>query len=83
MVREATKDTNIDNALTFSYAKLDKLQELETFLSNTNSTDCQKVGDRCFNGKLYEAAKKFYIISKNNSKISSCLIQLKEYSAAI
>jgi clathrin heavy chain len=25
MVREATKDVNIDNSLTFSYAKLDKL----------------------------------------------------------
>jgi len=28
MVREATKDQAIDNALTFSYAKLDKLTEL-------------------------------------------------------
>jgi len=28
MVREATKDPIIDNALTFSYAKLDKLTEL-------------------------------------------------------
>jgi clathrin heavy chain len=69
--------------LTFSYAKLDKLTELENFLSNTNSADCQKVGDRCFNSRLYEAAKKFYIIVKNNSKIASCLIQLKEFSQAI
>lgn len=28
MVREATKDVNIDNSLTFAYAKLDKLQDL-------------------------------------------------------
>lgn len=83
MVREATKDVVIDNALTFAYAKLDKLQDLENFLSNNNSTDCQKVGDRCFSSGLFEAAKKFYIICKNNSKIASCLIQLKEYSAAI
>lgn len=83
MVREATKDPNIDNALTFSYAKLDKLTELENFLSLTNSADCQKVGDRCFSARLYEAAKKFYTIVKNNSKIASCLIHLKEYSAAI
>ena len=83
MVREATKDQAIDNALTFSYSKLDKLTELESFLSNTNSADCQKVGDRCFSSRLYEAAKKFYTISKNNSKIAACLIHLKEYSAAI
>ena len=83
MVREATKDVNIDNSLTFSYAKLDKLQDLENFLSNTNSADCLKVGDRCYAAKLYEAAKKFYMICKNNTKIASCLIQLKEYGAAI
>lgn len=83
MVREATKDPNIDNALTFSYAKLDKLTELENFLSLTNSADCQKVGDRCFSARLYEAAKKFYTIVKNNSKIASCLIHLKEFAAAI
>lgn len=69
--------------MTFAYAKLGKLQELESFLSNTNSTDCQKVGDRCYNARLFEAARIFYTIAKNNSKIASCLIQLKEYSAAI
>ena len=83
MVREATKDVNIDNSLTFAYAKLDKLQDLENFLSNTNSADCQKVGDRCYAAALYEAAKKFYMIARNNTKIASCLIQLKEYGAAI
>ncbi len=41
------------------------------------------MGDRCFNARLFEAAKKFYIIVKNNSKIASCLIQLKEFSQAI
>jgi clathrin heavy chain len=83
MVREATKDVNIDNSLTFSYARLDKLTELENFLSGTNSADCQKVGDKCYNAGLYEAAKKFYTIVKNNSKIASCLVKLKEYGQAI
>lgn len=53
MVREVQKDPNIDNALTFALAKLNKISDLESFLSNTNSTDCQKVGDRCFRLKLY------------------------------
>lgn len=52
-------------------------------MSNTNSADCQKVGDRCFSSRLYEAAKKFYTIVKNNSKIASCLVHLKQFSAAI
>lgn len=83
MVREATKDVNIDNSLTFSYARLDKLTDLENFLSGTNSADCQKVGDKCYAAGLYEAAKKFYTIVKNNSKIASCLVKLKEYGQAI
>lgn len=83
MVREATKDVNIDNSLTFSYARLDKLTDLESFLSSTNSADCQKVGDKCFNVSLFEAAKKFYSIVKNNSKIASCLVKLGEYGQAI
>jgi clathrin heavy chain len=41
------------------------------------------VGDRCFSARLYEAAKKFYTIVKNNSKIASCLVHLKQFSAAI
>jgi clathrin heavy chain len=83
MIREVQKDPNIDNALTFALAKLNKISELESFLSNSNSTDCQKVGDRCFKLKLYEAAKVLYTIVKNNSKIASCLVHLKQFNVAI
>jgi len=83
MVREFHKDPNIDNALTFALAKLGKYAELESFLQNTNSADCQKVGDRCFKLKLYEAAKILYTVVKNNSKIASCLVHLKQFNVAI
>jgi len=59
------------------------LTDLESFLSGANSADCQKVGDKCFSAGLYEAAKKFYTIVKNNSKIASCLVKLKEFGQAI
>lgn len=32
---------------------------------------------------MYEAAKILYISIKNNSKIASCLVRLKEFSQAI
>jgi clathrin heavy chain len=32
---------------------------------------------------MYEAAKVLYTVVKNNSKISSCLIHMKEFGAAI
>lgn len=83
MAREATRDPAIDNAYTYALARLNKIPELEAFLSNTNSADCQKVGDKCFKLKMYEAAKVLYTVVKNNSKISSCLVHMKEFNAAI
>ena len=49
MCREEIKgDQNIDNALLFAWAKLNKHTEIEDFLSNPNSADVTKV----FNNKL-------------------------------
>jgi clathrin heavy chain len=45
-------------------------------LKNPNSADMQRVGDRCFDEKLYEAAKMFFTNIKNNAKIASCLVRL-------
>ena len=39
MTREFVKDVNIDNSLAFCYAKLEKLAELEAFISGANSVD--------------------------------------------
>jgi len=39
--------------LSFAYAKNQKLNELEEFLKNPNSTDVQRVGDRCYDDKMY------------------------------
>lgn len=39
MARENIKDANIDNALVFAYAKVDRITELENFISGPNSVD--------------------------------------------
>lgn len=80
MVREQVKDMVLDNALVYAYAKTEKLVDLEQFVSNANSVDAQKVGDRCYDEKLYEAAKILFISIKNNAKISSCLVRLKQFN---
>lgn len=77
MARETIKDANIDNSLVFAYAKTSKLAELENFISGPNSVDFPRVGDRCYDDKLYEAAKLLFVATKNNSKIASCLVRLK------
>jgi len=39
MARELIKDVAIDNALTYAYAKLDKLSEIESFINGSNNVD--------------------------------------------
>jgi len=72
MVRQTIKDANIDNALSYAYAKVEKLSDLENYISGTNSVDYPRVGDRCYDEKLYEAAKLLFMETKNNAKIASC-----------
>ena len=76
MARQNIKDQLIDNALAYCYAKNNQLQVLEEMLKSPNSSDVQRVGDRCFEDKMYEAAKILYSNIKNNAKIASCLVRL-------
>lgn len=83
MAREITKDQHIDNAYCYALAKLGKNADIDQFLQTPNSCDAQRVGDRCFGDKLYEAAKLLFVSVKNNAKIASCLVFLGEFGAAI
>ena len=83
MCREQNKNQIIDNSLCYCYAKTDKLNDLEELVNNPNSTDIQRVGERCYDEKLYHAAKILFVSIKNNAKIASCLVRLKEFNKAI
>lgn len=79
MARFTVKDAGIDNSLSYCFARLDKLAELEELITNPNSINFGFVGDRCFNERLYEAARILYTHIKNNARIASCLVHLKQY----
>jgi clathrin heavy chain len=83
MARNTIKDVLIDNGLCYAYAKIEKLAELENFISSPNSSDIQRVGDRCYDEKLYEAARILFTSIKNNARIASCLVRLKQFQKAI
>ena len=83
MARNTIKDVLIDNGLCYAYAKTEKLAELENFISSPNSSDIQRVGDRCYDEKLYEAARILFTSIKNNARIASCLVRLKQFQKAI
>jgi clathrin heavy chain len=68
MARKTLKEQIIDSELIFAYAKCgDKnIGDLESFISEPNQADIQKVGDRCFDGKLFAAAKILFQRVGNN-----------------
>ena len=83
MAREAVKDSMIDGELVFTLAKINQLADLEDFISGGNQADIQKVGDRCYDNRLYEACKILYQSIGNNQKLASTLVFLREFQAAL
>lgn len=72
MARALLKEQMIDSELIFAYAMCGQryLPELEAFISEPNQADIQKCGDRCFDERLYEAAKILYTHVGNNQKLA-------------
>lgn len=72
MARQTLKQKVIDEELLFAYASCgDKyLGDIESFVNEPNQADLLKVGDRCFEGKCYNAAKALYSRIGNNQKLA-------------
>merc|ERR1712203_975399 len=83
MARKTQKDQLIDTELVYSYAKTERLGDMEEFISNTNTANVQLVGDRLYAERGYKAAKILYQSIPNNSKLASCHVQLGEYTQAV
>lgn len=83
MARGSLKEPIIDSQLIYCYAKTEKISELESFISNPNSADIQKAGEKCYESGLFEAAKLLFTRIKSNSRIASTLVHLKQFSQAI
>jgi clathrin heavy chain len=78
------KSPAIESELVYTYAKVNKLGELETFISTPGC--CANVldtGDRCFHEGLYEAAKILFSNISNFAKLAQALVKLGEYAAAV
>lgn len=83
MSRKKVKDALIDSEILFSLAKIDELPQLEEFLSAPNVANIQSVGDRCFDGQMYEAARILYDNISNYARLASTLVKLQRYQAAV
>eukprot|EP01127_Copromyxa_protea_P002769 TRINITY_DN1272_c0_g1_i1.p1 TRINITY_DN1272_c0_g1~~TRINITY_DN1272_c0_g1_i1.p1 ORF type:complete len:1717 (+),score=471.10 TRINITY_DN1272_c0_g1_i1:887-6037(+) len=73
----------IEAELVYALAQTNQLSELESFISSNKNTQLQTVGDSCFNEGLFEAARVIFNAIGNWSRLVSCLVKLKNFSAAI
>jgi clathrin heavy chain len=53
------------------------------FISGLNHADIQKIGDRCFNDKMFEAAKLLYNNVSKFARLAITLVHLKEFQEAV
>ncbi|AMD22448.1 HGR109Cp [Eremothecium sinecaudum] len=83
MSRKSLKEPVIDGALILSYAKLDKINEIEKLLNSNNVADLEDVGDTLSEIGNFKAAKLCYSSISNYSKLATTLVHLKDYQAAV
>eukprot|EP00039_Didymoeca_costata_P018242 m.332709 g.332709 ORF g.332709 m.332709 type:complete len:1698 (-) comp16994_c0_seq1:153-5246(-) len=83
MARKKAREAAIETELCFAYAKTDRLADLEEFVSSQNNANIQEVGDRCYDEKLYAAARILYTNISNFARLASTLVHLGEYQSAV
>jgi len=83
MARKTLREPKIDTELAYSYAKTDRLHDMEDFLGFTNIADILDVGEKCFNDELYQAAKLLFTSISNWARLATTLIYLGENQAAV
>ena len=81
--RKAVREAVIESELLFAFAKTNKLAELEDFITGPNLADVSGIGDRCFEEKMYEAARILFSSVSNWARLATTLVFLHEYQAAV
>ncbi|XP_046387045.1 clathrin heavy chain isoform X1 [Ischnura elegans] len=83
MARKKARESYIESELIYAYARTNRLADLEEFISGPNHADIQKIGDRCFDDGMFEAAKLLYNNVSNFARLAITLVHLKEFQGAV
>jgi len=83
MARKIIREPLIDSSLLFTYAKTDRLNDMENLLGSTNVANVQEVGEQCYQEKLYQAAKILFTSISNWAQLASTLVHLGEHQNAV
>ncbi|CCK68510.1 clathrin heavy chain KNAG_0B00620 [Huiozyma naganishii CBS 8797] len=83
MARKTLKESKIDGSLILCYARLDRIQDIENMLHGSSAANLNLVGDQLLESENYQAAKLCFSAVSNYSKLSSTLVYLGDYQAAV
>ncbi|KAJ3294084.1 hypothetical protein HK104_003936 [Borealophlyctis nickersoniae] len=83
MARKKIREPAVESELVFAFAKTGRLADLEEFISAPNIAVIGQVGERCFEEKMYEAAKILFNNVSNWGRLASTLVYLNEYQSAV
>ncbi|KAI9012382.1 hypothetical protein DFJ74DRAFT_710372 [Hyaloraphidium curvatum] len=81
--RKKAREPVIESELLFAYAKTGQLAELEEFISTPNIAQIQVVGERCFEERMYQAAKILFSNVNNWARLATTLVYLGEHQNAV
>ncbi|ORY82573.1 putative clathrin heavy chain [Protomyces lactucae-debilis] len=83
MARKTVREPIVDTSLLLSYAKTDRVHDLEDFLQGTNVADVNKAGEDCYDAEQYQAAKILFTSISNWARLAETLVHLGEYQNAV
>ncbi|KAF9165116.1 hypothetical protein BGX20_000714 [Mortierella sp. AD010] len=83
MARTQAREPYVESELLFAYAKTGRIADMEEILNGPNVAQVQAIGDRCYDEKMYGPAKILYQSISNWARLSTTLVHLGEYQAAV
>merc|ERR1711871_1761849 len=83
MARKTIKESILDTQLIYALARVNKLTELEELISVPNVAKIDQMGERCFDEKMFDAAKLLFININNNAKLALCYVHMDQYREAV
>lgn len=70
-------------ACVYACAQVNALGALEEFISGPQGANIQQAGDRCYDEKLYEAARILFLHISNWGRLASTLVKLRRFQEAV
>ncbi|KAF9912226.1 hypothetical protein BX616_010375 [Lobosporangium transversale] len=83
MARKLSREPLIESELLFAFAKTGRIADMEELLNGPHVAQVQEIGDRCYEEKMYGPAKILYSSISNWARLSTTLVHLGEYQAAV